>query len=60
VPVQNLTRWDCNTLTGQLPANLRPGNYTLKLVTGSGLNFTIPDILQVTGNPVRVQDWALH
>ena len=43
IPIQNLKRIDCQTLTGEIPENIKPGNYTLHVTTGDVHRFTIPN-----------------
>lgn len=61
IPISDFTREDCNTLTGNVPAGIEPGTYTLHLITGDGRELRLENALTVLGSTgTNVLDWALY
>ncbi len=61
VPLTDITRQDNNTLTGNIPAGIESGAYTLHLVTGDGHELRLENALTASdGSSTNVWDWALY
>jgi hypothetical protein len=53
-------RQNCNLLTATLPADVKPGEYTLRVVTGAGHQLVLSHAVKVMEEaPVAVDDWEL-
>ncbi|MBN2328881.1 MAG: S8 family serine peptidase [Candidatus Omnitrophica bacterium] len=59
-PISDLQREDCFTLTGSAPAGIKPGTYSLRLVSGDGHDLRLANALTVYRDAnANVLDWAL-
>ncbi|MGC9330098.1 MAG: hypothetical protein ACP5I1_20850, partial [Candidatus Hinthialibacter sp.] len=60
-PIFNLEREDCFTLTGNAPAGIKPGTYSLRLISGDGHDLRLANALTVYRDAgTNVLDWALY
>ncbi len=58
IPIQQITRWNCNTLTGIVPAGISAGMYTLRVITADGSFLWLDHALHVEEKPnTGIQHW---
>lgn len=54
----NERRRNCNLMTATIPADVQPGEYTLRVVTGAGHQLVLPNAVKLMSErPVSVNEW---
>jgi len=61
LPLGDIQRESCTQLLGTLPQGIKPGTYTLRLVTGDGQRLILPKAFTLVDDPgTGVPDWMQH
>ncbi len=60
IPILELWRDDNETLTGKVPAGIKPGTYSLRVVTGDGHQLRLDHSFKVLEKATRITDWQCY
>ena len=61
LPLSDIRHESCTQLAGTLPEGIKPGTYTLRIVTGDGQRLILPDAFTlVDDSGTGVPDWQQH